>query len=216
MQRRIVQRMFLRALAIALLMRPAGYGQSLGEVARENRDKQNADASPTAKPKVITNKDLPKDPDAKAGASETPPPASTAAASKGKDNDRLSAHHLAEQKLADQRLADQRLAEQRLAEQRSAQQRLAQQHAADQWKSQILAQKNKVASLQARVNQLKAWANIANPTVQYETYPYNRYQAQQLQRVSQIQLQLDEQKRKLDQMQDAARHAGMHSAVYDP
>jgi len=38
----------------------------------------------------------------------------------------------------------------------------------------------------------------------------------QLQRVAQIQLRLDEQKMKLDQMQEAARHAGMHSAVYDP
>jgi hypothetical protein len=52
--------------------------------------------------------------------------------------------------------------------------------------------------------------------VQYETLPYNRYQAQQLQRVAQIQQQLDEQKRKLDRMQEAARHAGMHTAVYDP
>jgi hypothetical protein len=31
-----------------------------------------------------------------------------------------------------------------------------------------------------------------------------------------MQQQLDEQKRKLDQMQEAARHAGMHTAVYDP
>jgi hypothetical protein len=34
--------------------------------------------------------------------------------------------------------------------------------------------------------------------------------------VAQIHLQLDEQKMKLDQMQEAARHAGMRSAVYDP
>jgi hypothetical protein len=31
-----------------------------------------------------------------------------------------------------------------------------------------------------------------------------------------MQMQLDEQKRKLDQMQEAARHAGMRSAVYEP
>jgi hypothetical protein len=32
----------------------------------------------------------------------------------------------------------------------------------------------------------------------------------------QVQMQLNEQRRKLDQMQDAARHAGMHTLVYDP
>jgi hypothetical protein len=34
--------------------------------------------------------------------------------------------------------------------------------------------------------------------------------------MAQIQQQLDEQKRKLVEMQEAARHAGMHTAVYDP
>lgn len=72
-----------------------------------------------------------------------------------------------------------------------------------------------MASLQVRIDQLHASITSANGSVQSEG-PYNRYQAQQLQRVAQIQQQLDEQKWKLDQMQDAARHAGMHTAVYDP
>ena len=97
----------------------------------------------------------------------------------------------------------------------SGQQRLAEQRAADQWKRQVLAQKNKMATLQARIDQLNASIRSAGGSVQYEG-PSNRYQARQLQRVAQIQLQLDEQKMKLDQMQEAARHAGMHSAVYDP
>jgi cell division protein FtsB len=200
MQRRAMQRMFLRTLAIAFLLYSSAYGQSLGDVARENRDKQNAEeaASSTVKPRVITNKDLPKDPNPSPGPSEVPPAASAVA---GKDADPFSAHHLAEQQVADQRLAEERLAQQR---------------AADQWKRHILAQKNKMATLQARIDQLKASMRPANSTVQYETLPYNRYQAQQLQRVAQIQQQLDEQKRKLDRMQEAARHAGMHTAVHDP
>jgi len=52
-------------------------------------------------------------------------------------------------------------------------------------------------------------------SVQYDA-PYNRYQARQLERVAQVRRQLDEQKRTLDEMQEAARHAGMHTAVYDP
>jgi hypothetical protein len=35
-------------------------------------------------------------------------------------------------------------------------------------------------------------------------------------RLAQMQLQLDEQRRKLDQMQESARRAGMHTQVYDP
>ncbi len=188
-----MQRMFLRIVAIALLMSPAAYGQSLGDAARENRDKKQAEEVSGTAPKVITNKDLPKDPDANPEAPETKPGASAAAGSEP-----------AELGSAD-RQSDDRLAEQRLAEQR----------AADQWKRQILAQKNRMANLQARIDQLQASIQSAGGSVQYES-PVNRYQARQLQRVAHLQQQLDEQKRKLDQMQEAARHAGMHSAVYDP
>jgi len=194
MQRGVMQRMLLGTLAIAFLLHSAGYGQSLGDVARENREKQNAeDATPAAKPRVITNKDLPKDPNPDPGPNLPPPSASA------NDADRRSAEH----RLTDQRLTDQRL----------AQQRLAQQRAADQWKRQILAQKNKMAALQARIDQLKASMYPAGSSVQYDTLPY---QARQLQRVSQVQQQLEEQKRKLAEMQEAARHAGLHTAVYDP
>lgn len=59
-----MHRMFLKVMAIALWMSAAAYGQSLGEVARQNREKQKAkDASSTAKPEVITNENLPKSPD---------------------------------------------------------------------------------------------------------------------------------------------------------
>ena len=54
-----MQRMFFRILAIALLMSPAAYGQSLGDVARENHDKkQSEDVAGTA-PKVIRGRERP-------------------------------------------------------------------------------------------------------------------------------------------------------------
>jgi predicted RNase H-like nuclease (RuvC/YqgF family) len=177
-----MQRVFLKISAIALLMSSAAYGQSLGDIARANREKQNAENTSAAQPRVITNANLPKDPDANQEPAE---------AQSGTNASSTAADH------------------------RSAQQRLAEQRAADQWKRQILAQKNKMAALQARIDQLNASIRSAGGSVQYEG-PYNRYQARQLQRVAQIQLQLDEQKMKLDQMQEAARHAGMHTVVYDP
>ena len=184
-----MQRMFLKMtiallkMTIALLMSSAVYGQSLGDVARDNREKKSEDAS-AAQPKLITNADLPKDPDANQEPPEEQAGTGAAASSKAADH-------------------------------RSAEQRLAEQRAADHWKRQILAQKNKMATLQARIDQLNASIRSAGGSVQYEG-PYNRHQARQLQRVAQIQLQLDEQKMKLDQMQEAARHAGMHTVVYDP
>jgi predicted RNase H-like nuclease (RuvC/YqgF family) len=167
---------------MALLMSSAAYGQSLGDIARANREKQNAENASAAHPKVITNANLPKDPNA----NQEPAEAQSGASASSTATDH-----------------------------RSAQQRLAEQRAADQWKRQILAQQNKMAILQARIDQLNASIRSANGSVQYEG-PSNRHQARQMQRVAQIQQQLDEQKWKLDQMQEAARHAGMHTAVYDP
>ena len=177
-----MRRLSVTICATALLISSAAYGQSLGDIARANREKQNAENASAAQPKVITNANLPKDPAANQEPAEAQPGPSASSTT---------------------------------ADHRSAQQRLAEQRAADQWKRQILAQKNKMATLQARIDQLNASIRSAGGSVQYEG-PYNRYQARQLQRVAQIQLQLDGQKMKLDQMQEAARHAGMHSAVYDP
>jgi hypothetical protein len=214
--------LFVATVAAALSMHPASYGQLLADVARENREKQSAEDGTTPKPKVITNKDLPKDPN------ENPAPVSSPAAepatagktaaptTTGKDGNPFSARPSSAQPSAERHVAEQHQADQRLADHRLEQQRLAQQRAAEQWKNQILAQKNKMAALQARIEQLKAAMHPANSTTEYEPYPYNRAQAQQLQRVAQVQQQLEEQKRKLEQMQEAARHAGMHTAVYDP
>ncbi|MGA2964653.1 MAG: hypothetical protein ABSD64_00465 [Terriglobales bacterium] len=188
--------MFSRIVAIALLMNVAAYAQSLGDVARENREKQNAqNPSSTTKPKVITNADLPQDPDKK------PLPSAAQPAASGKP---------ADHRPSDYRAEDRRFAEQRLAEQRAAEQR-----AAAQWKRQILVQKNKVTTLQAQIDQIHRSIRSANGGVQAQG-SFNRYQARQLLRAAQIQQQLNQQQRKLDRMQDAARHAGMHTVVYDP
>jgi len=194
--------MFLKILAVVFMVNLAAYGQSLGDIARENREKKNIEDPSAAPPKVITNKDLPKDPNANQGPSEATPGANAAASS--------ATDHSAEQ-----RSAEQRSAELHSENQRSAQQHLAEQRAAGQWKRQILAQKYKMAILQARIDQINASIRSANGSAQYEG-PANGHQARQMQLVAQIQLRLDEQHRKLDQMQEAARRAGMHTAVYDP
>jgi len=179
-----MQRIFWNVLAVAFLVTSVAHGQSLGDIARENRDNKQAETAAGVQPRVITNKDLPKDPNA----DQAPRPAQSTASESPAGQP-----------------ADQHFAQQRLAEQR----------AAEQWKKQILAQENRIAALQAQIDQIHASIQAANGSVQSEG-PYNRYQARELRRANQLQQRLDEQKRKLDQMQEAARRAGMHTAVYDP
>jgi hypothetical protein len=102
-----------------------------------------------------------------------------------------------------------------MADQRTAAQRAAEQRVAAQWKEKILQQENIVADLRMRADQLKALIRRANVTT-YNDMPYNREQAWHLQRLAEVQLQLDQQRRKLEDLQEAARHAGMHTVVYDP
>jgi hypothetical protein len=83
----------------------------------------------------------------------------------------------------------------------------------EQWRQQIQERENNIASMQARIDQMNASMRSGGMSAQG---PYNRYQSRQAEHIAEMQMRLDEQKRKLDQMQDAARHAGMHTQVYDP
>jgi hypothetical protein len=178
-----MQRTFLKMVAIALLMASAAYGQSLGEIARENREKQSAQETSGTPPRVITNQDLGEGPEGKPEA-RLEQPANSRAMSYGQRSD-----------------------------QRSDQQRQQEQHASEQWRRQILAQESRVANIQARIDQINASLRSEGASAQG---PYTRYQAHQLERAEQMQLQLDEQKRTLYEMQESARRAGMHTTVYDP
>jgi hypothetical protein len=193
MRRTFTQRchfnIFLTVLALLFSMKVAAHAQSLGDVARENREKKDAEQQ-SSPPKVITNATLPKDPDGdqEQSATENTTPTAPSAAN-----------------LASSRKA----AEQRAREQRAAQ----------QWKRKILAQQATVANLRMRVDRLKASIQFVNPNTTYDYYEgvaQNRYQARQLERLAQLQEQLAQQKSKLEEMQEAARKAGMHTATYDP
>ncbi|MGC2150464.1 MAG: hypothetical protein WA618_00360, partial [Terriglobales bacterium] len=213
--------------------------QSLGDIARENRDKKAAEDS-TAQPKVFTNSTLPKEPDAATNAPNSPsstPTATTMAppsTAQSPFSDRPSAQppapaptpedHATPPHVTRQRSPQQRSAQQQLAEQRAAQQRANEQRAAAQWKKKILQQESTVAGLRMRIDTLRASIRFADPnrygsgspSDYYAGLNYNRGEARQLQRLAQMHQQLDEQKRKLEEMQEAARHAGMHTLVYDP
>jgi len=168
--------------------------QSLGEIARENQEKKSA---ATTAPKVFTNADLPKDPDGYTG----PPASQDQDASPSPDNAAAS----------------------RVENRRAAQQRAAEQRAAEQWRQQIFAQKNRVAILQQRVARLRARIHFVDPGNPYASDPsywaglaYNAQETRLMERLHDMEVQLSQQKHKLEDMQEAARHAGMHTNVYDP
>jgi len=169
---------FLLVLAIALGMNASAHGQSLGDIARANREKQGSANPAATQPAVITSDDL--EPVAPIG-------------SAGKD-----AQHTAGKKAVHE----------------PAQPDAIDPRAAAQWKKQILAEKDKIATLQARADEINALIHPAG-SAQFNG-PYNKYQTTQMQRLADVQLQLDEQKKKLTEMQDEARRAGMHTTVYDP
>lgn len=207
---------YLISLTLAtLLMSVAVLGQSesLGDIARENREKKAAQESSSTPPKVITNHNLPRDPDA-SPSDDTSAPASTPK-SNSPFSEKAATQGLAEDRPPQHPSSEQRSAGRQLAEQHAAQQRADEQHVADQWKRRILQQESTVANLRMRADRLKASIHFANVNT-YNDMPVNRYQARQIQRLRLVQHQLDMQQRKLEDMQEAARHAGMHTLVYDP
>jgi len=169
-----MRRIALRVLSIALVMGSVAYGQSLGDVAKENREKQKAkDASSTAKPKVITNEDLPVNPAAMSEQSE------------GKTRPALMP-------------------------------RPSGAMSADQWKNLILSQKNGITALQAQIDKLNDSIHYVTASLYSNGLQHNEHQAQKQQSVEHMKQQLELQKKNLADMQEAARQAGMGSAVYDP
>jgi len=163
-------------------------GPSLADVARANREKQQTQQATGSLPKVITNADLPADPPGVPESDPSEPMTMVSGVSRPFEN--------------------------RSYNQPFPQQDRGQQRAGEQWRERIENQESRVAELQTRIDQMNAAMHSSGATL--SEGPYNRFQARQMQRVAQMQEMLDLQKRKLAMMQDAARHAGMHTNVYDP
>jgi hypothetical protein len=184
--------MFWKILAIMLLLDLVSYGQqSLGDIARQYREKLAAEQAAGAGPKLYTNQDI--------------PPAQQVGTPESSDEAQQTARPQATNWAFDDRSTEQRSTSQRFAEHR----------AAVEWRNRIQAQESRLADLQARIDQFSAMIRSRDGSAQYEG-PYNRYQARAMQRLDQMQQALDWQRARLEQMQEAARHAGMPSSVYDP
>jgi hypothetical protein len=87
---------------------------------------------------------------------------------------------------------------------------------AEQWRSQIVAQKNQVASLQNQIDELNESVRFAPANCVANCVGWNERQREKQQRAERMQAQLEDQKKRLDDMQENVRKQGYGSAVYDP
>jgi hypothetical protein len=179
-----------RMLVFAVLLNVSAFGQSgqsLGDIARANRERVQAQEATGSKPKTITNADLP---EGSTGIPESDPsePMTTVSGVSRAFNSRPN--------------------------QRFNQQLMAEQSQGGQWRDRIQMQESRIAELRERIDQANSSMH-SNSSVQAEG-PFNRTQARQMQRVALMQEMLDQQRRKLEMMQEAARRAGMHTSIYDP
>jgi predicted RNase H-like nuclease (RuvC/YqgF family) len=89
-------------------------------------------------------------------------------------------------------------------------------HAGEQWKAKIEAQKSSVASLQNQIDKLNSSIHFVEANRYSNGVQYNERQVQKQDEVQRLQKQLDEQKKRLEDMQESARKAGLGSSVYEP
>jgi ubiquinone biosynthesis protein UbiJ len=157
------------AFGVLVLLASTSFGQSLGDVARELRQKQSQ--SPQKAPEVITNDDLPQH---------------------GEDDDIASANPQNSPSLP------------------------FGSKSAEQWKAEIAAQRNVIASLQSHIDKLNNSIHFASAACVYHCVEHNENQLKKQDEVQRLQEQLNQAKARLDQMQEQARHEGFGNAVYEP
>jgi len=161
---------------VLMLVAAAGHAQSLGDVAREQRQKQQSKTA-HAPAKVVTNEDIPEHPESSSDGSST---------------------------------ADQRSGSSQAPSSTGAKK------TAEEWKSEVLGQKNSIASLQNQIEQLNSSIHFTGPNCIRNCVQHNQRQLDKEDEVKRLQDQLEEQKKKLDDLQEGARREGYGGTVSDP
>lgn len=87
---------------------------------------------------------------------------------------------------------------------------------AEYWKTQILAQKNNLVSLQNQVSELANSIQFAGGSCVSNCVQWNEQQLRKQEQLELMKSQLEQQQKSLEEFQDAARKQGFGSAVYDP
>ena len=177
-----------KILVVTVSLSAVAAAQSLGDIARQNREKQAAEQGAGVTPKVYTNQDLP-----------AAPPAPVA--SNGEPMTGVSGNAQAFQVHNSEQYGRPNWGG-----------RWANPQGRGQWRGQIDAQEQRVANLQQRVNQMNAASHGPFGTATFEG-PYTRSQAMQMRMTERTQQSLEQEKQRLDNMEDAARHSGANGST---
>jgi len=86
----------------------------------------------------------------------------------------------------------------------------------ERWKSQIQEQKNSLAEYQREIDNLSNSIRYAPANCVSNCAQWNERQQQKQGQLESMKAQLEEQQRRLEDMQEAARKEGFGSSVYDP
>jgi hypothetical protein len=87
---------------------------------------------------------------------------------------------------------------------------------AEYWQSRILVQKGQIASLQRRIDEINGSIRFSSVNCGANCVLRNERQKSKQQHMEQMQGELDQQKKRLEETQEAARKQGYGSSVYDP
>jgi hypothetical protein len=149
------------------------HAQSLGDIAREQRQKQQAKKG-QASPKVVTNEDLPEHPESN----------DNAASSEGSAENAPS--------------------------------RSPGSKPAEQWKAEIEAQRRSMDNLQSQIDRVNSSIHFAPGNCVRNCVQYNEHQVEKQEEVQRMQAELEQQKKRLEDMQEGARKEGYGNSVYEP
>jgi DNA repair exonuclease SbcCD ATPase subunit len=87
---------------------------------------------------------------------------------------------------------------------------------AEHVKAQIQEQKSQIASLQKQIDEVNESIRFAPANCVGRCVEWNQRQQEKQQQVERMQAQLEDQKKRLEEMQESARKQGYGSSVYDP
>jgi hypothetical protein len=87
---------------------------------------------------------------------------------------------------------------------------------ADDWKAQVQSQKNYIASTESDIRSLNESIQYAGANCVANCAEWNERQKQKQDQVESLKVQLEEQKKHLEELQEGARKQGYGSSVYEP
>lgn len=87
---------------------------------------------------------------------------------------------------------------------------------AEQWRSEIQAQESRVRTEEQELKNLKDSIQFAPGNCVYGCAQWNERQKEKQERAERMEAQLEEEKKRLEEMQESARQQGYGSSVYEP